>query len=64
MSTLKWLATNSILKTWVFYSNEHAKYPDEIDITIVHKDFNEENKTIITSGTFIFLDNYLGNWTL
>ena len=43
-----------------FYSNEHAEYPDEIDITIVHKDFNEENKTIITSGTFIFLDNYLG----
>jgi len=43
-----------------FYSNEHAEYPDEIDITIVHKDFNEENKPIITSGTFIFLDNYLG----
>jgi hypothetical protein len=35
-----------------------AEYPDEIDITIVHKDFNEENKTTITSGTFIFLDNY------
>jgi hypothetical protein len=43
-----------------FYSNEHGEYPDEIDITIVHKDFNEENKTTITSGTFIFLDNYLG----
>ncbi len=43
-----------------FYSNEHAEYPDEIDITVVHNDLNEENKTIITSGTFIFLDNYLG----
>ena len=43
-----------------FYSNEHAEYPDEIDITVVHKDLNEENKKTITSGTFIFLDNYLG----
>jgi hypothetical protein len=43
-----------------FYSNEHAEYPDEIDITIVHKDFNEENKSTIINGTYIFLDNYLG----
>ncbi|HEY2582390.1 MAG TPA: DUF695 domain-containing protein [Mucilaginibacter sp.] len=43
-----------------FYSNEYAEHPDEIDITIVHKDFNYENKNIITNGTYIFLDNYLG----
>ncbi|HEY4323555.1 MAG TPA: DUF695 domain-containing protein [Mucilaginibacter sp.] len=43
-----------------FYSNEFAEYPDEIDITIVHNDFNDENKNIIINGTYIFLDNYLG----
>lgn len=43
-----------------FYSNEHPDYPDEIDITIVHDDYNEENKNVITNGTYIFLDNYLG----
>ena len=43
-----------------FYSNEIPGCPDEIDITIIHKDFNEENKSTITNGTYIFLDNYLG----
>ena len=43
-----------------FYSNDEVNYPDEIDICIVHEDFNEENKSTITNGTYIFLDNYLG----
>ena len=43
-----------------FYSNENPDYPDEIDITIVHNDCNEKNKPVITNGTYIFLDNYLG----
>ena len=43
-----------------FYSNESVEYPDEIDITIVHNDFDEENKSLITTGTYIFLDNYIG----
>lgn len=43
-----------------FYANQQAEYPDEIDITIVHNDINEENKAIITNGTCIFLDNYIG----
>jgi hypothetical protein len=43
-----------------FYSNDLADYPDEIDITIVNDDFNEENKSTIINGTYIFLDNYLG----
>jgi hypothetical protein len=43
-----------------FYANDNEKYPDEIDITVVHDDFNEENKSIITTGTHILLDNYLG----
>jgi Family of unknown function (DUF695) len=43
-----------------FYYSEEADYPDDIDITVVHEDFTEQNKTVITNGTFIFLDNYLG----
>jgi hypothetical protein len=43
-----------------FYSNESAEYPDEIDITIVHDEFDDENKNTITNGTYIFLDNFLG----
>jgi Family of unknown function (DUF695) len=43
-----------------FYYSEEFAYPDEIDITVVHADFTERNKTVITNGTFIFLDNYLG----
>ena len=43
-----------------FYSNDSAEYPDEIDITVVHDDFNEENETEIINGTNIFLDYYLG----
>ena len=43
-----------------FYANDHIHYPDEIDITIVHDDYTEENKSTITNGVYIFLDNYLG----
>ena len=43
-----------------FYSNHYSEYPDEIDITIVHKDFAEGNKSAITNGTYIFLDNFIG----
>ena len=45
-----------------FYSNDLAEYPDEIDITLVHKDFTEENKDTIISGTLIYLDNLLGEY--
>jgi hypothetical protein len=43
-----------------FYANELLEYPDEIDITVVHNDLNEENKSQVANGTYIFLDNYLG----
>ncbi|MEO6252387.1 MAG: DUF695 domain-containing protein [Ferruginibacter sp.] len=43
-----------------FYSNELPNYPDEIDICIVHNDMTEENRQQIINGTYIFLDNYLG----
>ncbi len=43
-----------------FYANDNSDYPDEIDITIVHDDYTAENKSTITNGSYIFLDNYLG----
>jgi hypothetical protein len=43
-----------------FYPNEIAEFPDEIDIKIIHDDLNDENKSQIGNGTYIFLDNYLG----
>jgi len=43
-----------------FYSNDHPSYPDEIDLTIVHRDYQEADEDAITTGIYIFLDNYLG----
>jgi hypothetical protein len=43
-----------------YYSNDHAEYPDEIDICVIHDDWTEANKDRITRGIYIFLDNYLG----
>nr|WP_299245396.1 DUF695 domain-containing protein [uncultured Aquimarina sp.] len=43
-----------------FYSIDHKNYPDEIDIVIVHNDYNEQDKSTMLNGTYIFLDNYLG----
>lgn len=43
-----------------FYANDNEDYPDEIDITIVHDGYTEDNDKEINNGVFIFLDNYLG----
>ena len=43
-----------------FYSNDLQDYPDEIDITIVHNDYNDENKGDIINGSYLFIDHYLG----
>lgn len=47
-------------KNLFFYSNELSEYPDEIDVTILHEDLTEENRSDIINGTYIFLDNFLG----
>lgn len=46
--------------TLSFYSKEHQDYPDEIDIVVAHKHFKEEDKSSISNGVYIFLDNFLG----
>ncbi len=43
-----------------FYSNDDPNYPDEVGITILHKELTPENEDLIAKGTYIFLDNYLG----
>jgi len=48
-------------ETISFYPNMNPEYPDNIDITLVHKHYSEENKDIIINGSYIFLDTYLGD---
>ncbi len=43
-----------------FYYEELSGYPDEIDIKIIHDSLNNDNRSEITNGVYIFLDNYLG----
>lgn len=43
-----------------FYSTDHKQMPDEIDITVAHKDFSEKNRAVITNGIYLFLENALG----
>lgn len=47
-------------KNLSFISNNLPEYPDEIDITLVHTDYNEKNQKIIGNGSLIYLDNALG----
>ena len=48
------------INTLSFYPTEDKNYPDEINIKVIHKDFNTEDKSTLLNGVFIFLDNYLG----
>lgn len=43
-----------------FYAIEAPNYPDKVDITIVHRDYKESDIATITSGIYVFIDNYLG----
>lgn len=43
-----------------FYYTIQDNCPDEIDITLVHHDFDEAERNTYINGTFIFLDHYLG----
>ena len=50
-------------KNLSFYSNENEDYPDEVDIVVVYDEYREDDRSIITNGIYIFLDNYLGELT-
>ncbi|MEM6263972.1 MAG: DUF695 domain-containing protein, partial [Bacteroidota bacterium] len=46
-----------------FYAHEHPDMPDEVDIVITHKELDESNRTEITQGVYLALDNSLGELT-
>ncbi len=43
-----------------FYSNDYADFPDEVDICVIYNEMTEENKQQTGNGSYIFIDNYLG----
>jgi hypothetical protein len=43
-----------------FCSQVDPEYPDEIRVTLVHKDYTDDNASIISNGCIIYLDNALG----
>ena len=43
-----------------FYDSNDPDFPDEIYITVVHDDLNEQNKGTVINGTYIFLDSFIG----
>lgn len=47
-------------ETLKFYPNDHDDMPDLIDITIVHDEFGGGSDDTIKRGTYLFLENFLG----
>lgn len=43
-----------------FHANENPGYPDEIDITVVHDDYRDDEAKAMAQGVYLYLDNYLG----
>lgn len=43
-----------------FFYDEEPGYPDEINLTIIHEDFSEDNKNTITQGCLLYMDALLG----
>lgn len=43
-----------------FYADESPQYPDCINLTVIHDEYTAENDEQMVLGTYIFLDNFLG----
>lgn len=43
-----------------FYAIDDENYPDEIDLTIVYKHFDETEKDVMINGVYTYLNNLLG----
>ena len=52
------------IDTLKFYPNDHESMPDLVDITIVHDEFDGGREETIKHGSYLFLDNYLGELSL
>ncbi len=46
-----------------FFPRVDPQFPDEIDLVIVHQDYTEADATTIANGSYLFLENYLGEWS-
>lgn len=46
-----------------FYSVDNENYPDEIDLVLVHNNYDPKKQSTLSNGTLIFLDNFLGELT-
>ena len=49
-------------ETLSFYFNQQAEYPDEIDLVVVHDEYNAAENDAFLQAVYIFLDNYLGEY--
>lgn len=49
-------------ETLSFYFNQQAEYPDEIDLVVVHDEYNVAENDAFLQAVYIFLDNYLGEY--
>jgi hypothetical protein len=47
-----------------FYEKKDPRHPDEISLVFVHEDYSRENAQQIENGTFVFLENALGELNL
>lgn len=47
-------------QTISFIPNVDETYPDEVAITLVHPGYSDNERNVIVNGTYIFLDNFLG----
>ncbi|ENV35165.1 DUF695 domain-containing protein [Acinetobacter gerneri] len=45
-----------------FYLNDDEAYPDEIDLVMVHDEYQAEMHNPFTEAVYIYLDNYLGEY--
>ena len=43
-----------------FFADERPDFPDEVAITVVYADYNEDAEQMVKQGVLIFLDNLLG----
>lgn len=47
-------------ETLSFYAEDSPDFPDEINLSIVHREWNKKHRKEVTAGVHLFLDNYLG----
>jgi hypothetical protein len=59
-SSIKMNGTRFGSDTIRFFYEEDPDYPDEINLTMVHEDYGDDNKQTITHGCLLYLDALLG----